>query len=178
VIQREDRPLELLEDWTRLYSELIDRHDIRGVAAFSKASFARQLAVPGIVMLRATHDGATVAIHLWYAVGNVAYYHLAASDQKGYECSASYALMAFAADYFRDIGIRWLDLGAGPGLSGPSSAGTDGLSRFKRGWSNTTRRAWFCGRILDRQRYQEATRSGSVPETRFFPAYRFPGAFN
>ena len=168
-VERCEQPMQFVDDWTRLYAELIERHRISGMSAFSNASFAKQLTVPGIVMLRAIHDEATVAMNLWYVQGNIAYYHLAVSDQKGYQLNASYALMSFALDHFAESRIRWLDLGAGAGLS---NNGSDGLNRFKRGWSNATRPTFFCGRIFDRQKYAEIVKSFAIPETSYFPAYR------
>jgi hypothetical protein len=80
----------------------------------------------------------------------------------------SYALYWFAIEYFGDK-VRWLDLGAGPGVKGK---GKDGLSQFKRGWSTETRTAFFCGRIFDRARYSEIVRAKGVSTTDYFPAYR------
>ena len=49
---------------------------------------------------------------------------------------------------------------------------TDGLSRFKEGWSSDTRTAYFCGHIFDRDRYAELTSDINISETDYFPAYR------
>lgn len=69
-----------------------------------------------------------------------------------------------------DIGLKRLNLGAGAGLSGD---GTDGLSRFKKGWSTDVRLAYFCGRILQPGLYSELCRQNIAPETtKYFPAYR------
>lgn len=158
-------PASLLEDWVRLYGELVRRHGISGVAAFSTESFERQLAVPGIVALRAAEAGATVGAALWYVDRGVAYWHLAAYSSRGYKLDASYALLAAALEYFSGAGVQWACLGAGAGLEADA---TDGLSRFKAGWASSTRTAYFCGRVLDRQRYA-ALGGGSAS---FFPAYR------
>ena len=50
--------------------------------------------------------------------------------------------------------------------------GTDGLSRFKRGWSTGTRTAYFCGRIFDHARYSEIMSVEGGGTTDYFPAYR------
>ena len=53
AVERMSAPSELLGDWLRLYGELVQRHRITGISAFSAESFSRQLAVPGIVAFRA-----------------------------------------------------------------------------------------------------------------------------
>jgi Acetyltransferase (GNAT) domain len=161
-------PSTLVDDWTALYRELIDRHRITGPAAFSRDSFAAQLRVPGIAALRALEDGVTVGATLWYVVGDVAYYHLGAYSARGYELAASFALFDRGLERFAAEGVAWASLGAGAGLDG---ALEDGLTRFKRGWATTTRTAYLCGRILQRGVYDElsAARSSGTP---YFPAYR------
>lgn len=162
-------PTELLEDWTRLYGALIERHQITGIAAFSRESFARQLKVPGIVAFRASHDNRTVGMLLWYAQENRAYYHLGAFHQIGYNLGASFALFNYSLDYFGRHGFDWLDLGAG---AGSEPGAESGLTRFKHGWSTGVRMAYFCGRIFDRQKYDEIVRAKRVSKTNYFPAYR------
>lgn len=54
-------PLELLREWVDLYSMLIRRHHIRGIAKFSIDSFAKQLAVPGAVAFRVSYHPSTPA---------------------------------------------------------------------------------------------------------------------
>ncbi|PYS84869.1 MAG: hypothetical protein DMF67_03065 [Acidobacteria bacterium] len=162
-------PAEFLDDWVALYGVLVERHGIAGVAAFSRESFAGQLAVPGVAALRAVRDGETLGMLLWYVQGEVAYYHLGAYSERGYELLASFALFSHAIDYFRRRGLRWLNLGGGAGAEGGSASG---LSRFKRGWATGVRTAYFCGRVLDRGRYEEIVRAKKIPPTSYFPAYR------
>jgi hypothetical protein len=163
-----DDPLHFVDDWNNLYANLIKRHGIQGLSAFSATSFKAQLAVPGISMFRATHDDETVGMTLWYADRDVAYYHLGAYTDTGYELEASFALFWRVLDHFASQGLRWLNLGAGAGLANQ----TDGLTRFKRGWSTGTRPAYFCGRIFDRMKYEEALRARNVGLSEYFPAYR------
>ena len=119
----------VLDDWIELYDVLINRHQIHGIASFSKQSFVEQIQVPGIVVFRAMADGTTVGMLLWFVMGNIAYYHLGAYSDKGYELNASFALFAFAIDYFADMGLCWLNLGSG---TGTHVTNDDGLSRFKK----------------------------------------------
>ncbi|MEY2562658.1 MAG: hypothetical protein QOH88_851 [Verrucomicrobiota bacterium] len=163
-------PETLLEEWTQLYANLIDRHAITGIARFSHSSFAQQLRVPGIVAFRALQGGQTVGISLWYTRADVGYYHLAAYSEEGYRLRASFALFWKAIEYFAAAGLRWLDLGAGAGAANNAD---DGLTRFKRGWTNTTRMAYLCGRVFNEAKYRElsAARNPS-PQNRYFPSYR------
>jgi GNAT acetyltransferase-like protein len=162
-------PADHLEAWTSLYATLIERHGITGVSAFSRASFERQLAVPGIVAFRAVREGATVGMLLWYVDRNVAYYHLGAYSDAGYELRASFALFSAAIEHFSGQ-VRWLNLGAGAGATGD---GSDGLTRFKRGWATGTRTAYFCGRILAPRRYASLAAMRPAPPTSYFPVYRY-----
>jgi hypothetical protein len=47
-----------------------------------------------------------------------------------------------------------------------------GLTRFKRGWATGTRPVYFCGRIFQRERYEQLARQGGAPVSGYFPAYR------
>jgi hypothetical protein len=50
------------------------------------------------------------------------------------------------------------------------------LSRFKNGWANDRRTAWFCGRILARGKYARLIASRKVTVPDYFPNYRHPEA--
>lgn len=162
---------DVLDDWAQLYDALVRRHDIQGPAAFSREAFALQLSTPGIVVLRATSAGRTVGMLLWFVRDDIAYYHLGAYTAKGSAARASYALMDLAIEYFTGKGLRWLDLGGGAGLGEPDAGE---LERFKRGWANSTRMAYLCGRIFDRpafERLVDETGTWAL-EPQYFPAYR------
>ncbi|MFV9507932.1 MAG: GNAT family N-acetyltransferase, partial [Oscillochloridaceae bacterium umkhey_bin13] len=164
-----DEPQLWLGAWNQLYANLIERHAIRGIARFSPESFAQQIATPGLVMFRATHQGEVVGLILWYCQGDVGYYHLAAYSEQGYALRSSFALFWYAITYFASQGLGWLSLGAGAGVGQP---GNDGLTRFKQGWSTGTRMAYFCGRIFDQSRYRLLTESKGGAPSSYFPAYR------
>jgi Acetyltransferase (GNAT) domain len=168
-VEESDKPNESLDDWTDLYAELVKRHSITGLTAFSRESFAKQLRVPGIVVLRAVHDDATVGMLLWYRQEDRAYYHLGAYSSRGYELGASFALFDHAIKYFAERRIAWLSLGSGAGVA---TGGEEGLSRFKQGWSTGARTAYFCGRIMNQKKYREILENRHITETGYFPAYR------
>lgn len=169
-VEQPASPYAVLDEWTQLYANLIDRHSITGIARFSHASFAQQLRVPGIAAFRARHGGQTVGISLWYTRVDVGYYHLGAYSAEGYRRRASFALFWRAIEYFAATGLRWLDLGAGAGAANNAD---DGLTRFKRGWTNTTRMAYLCGRVFDEVKYRELSAARNLsPQNHYFPSYR------
>jgi hypothetical protein len=165
-------PSALLGDWVRLFGVLARRHGIRGIRAFSERAFSQQLAVPGIVAFEAREiaTGEVVGMDLWIVQRDIAYYHLAAFSERGYELSTSYATKWRALDYFSDK-VRYLLLGAAPG-TGAGALADDGLTKFKRGWSTDTRTNFFCGKILDSAVYAKLVRDNNAEGTSFFPAYR------
>jgi len=173
-------PLRWLDDWCTLYQNLCARHEIRGLPALSRAAFRCQLAVPGLLALRASAGAETLGMVLWYRQGDVAYYHLAAYSDEGYRQRASFPLFWLAFERLAAAGVRWAGLGAGPSSSSPSpsssgaaaSQGTDGLVRFKRGWSTGTRTTYLCGRIFRPDTYRALARERGFEESRYFPAYR------
>ena len=174
TVERCENPTSRLEEWFGLYSALIRRHQISGIRAFSRGSFAKQLGTPGMVCFRALRDRQTVGMILWYLQNSVAYYHLGAYTDEGYELRASFALFHKALEYFAASGLKYANLGAGAGLG---AAADDGLSRFKRGWSTCVRTAYLCGRIFDQQEYDRLVRARGIGATDYFPAYR-KGEFN
>ncbi len=169
-IKHTNSPDFLLNRWLQLYSNLIERHNIRGIARFSKDGFKKQLTTPGIRATWAEYEDIVIGIVLWYKMKNNVFYHLAAYDETGYRMKASYAIFNYALQIFREEGVEFVNLGAGAGLT---NSGNDGLTRFKKGWANTTRPVYFCGRIFNTTLYNTLTRAGSQKASQsFFPAYR------
>lgn len=164
-VEKCEDPARFLHEWTGLYANLARRHELTGIRAFSWDVFSRQLNTPGLVMFRAASEGETVGMHLWFVSGGVAYSHLAASSARGYELMAAYGLYRTAIEHFAGK-VSWLNLGAGAGEE------TGGLSRFKKGWSTGTRTAYFCGKVLDPEKYDELAKKNGNPEVGYFPAYR------
>jgi hypothetical protein len=168
-VERCHDPIQFVGDWTGLYQNLITRHRISGIRAFSMAAFEKQFKVPGIIAFRAIHREHTIGMTLWYVRDNVGYYHLGAYSDMGYRLRASFALFWTGLDYFMASGVRWVNLGSAAGIQ---SRADEGLTRFKRGWSTGTQTAYFCGRILKRERYWEITKTKNIPATDYFPGYR------
>ncbi|MDU8944070.1 hypothetical protein [Ovoidimarina sediminis] len=155
-----------------LYSHLIDKRAIEGVATLSPAIIARHLALPGARLFeaRSTATGETLGAAIWFEMGEVAYLHLQAQSPEGYSQRAGYALYAAAFEAFRGR-VRWLDWG---GAAGTVEDPSDGLYRFKKGWASATRQTWICGKILDPARYDALTQAHGATGSAFFPAYRSP----
>ena len=168
-----ENPGDKLADWQRLFANLVARHDISGLRAFSPKSFERQFEAPGLVAFEATVNGETVGLDLWYVQGDVAYGHLVAFSDLGYKSRASYATKWTLLNYFRDK-VRWVNLGGAPGVS---EKGTSGLDSFKSGWSTGTKTAFFCGSILREDDYRQLSATSGSSDSDFFPAYR-AGEFN
>jgi hypothetical protein len=165
-------PIQYLDEWTELYQHLIDRHVLQGIKAFSRSSFEKQLRVPKPIIIRALHDGQPVAAHVWYVQGEVAYSHLLAVSPEGYELNASYAVYWEAITRATEIfgpAVRWLNLGAGAGVD---IGADDGLTRFKRGWTDVTRPVFFCCRVLDEDKYAALVAATGRRHPAYFPAYR------
>lgn len=168
TLERVGEPASLTDEWVELYGQLVDRHGLTGLHAFSRHCLERQLTVPGLRMFSATAEGRVVGLHLWYVQGDVAHGHLGATSQLGYELMASYALYAFAIEQLRHE-VRWLALGSSPGHT--ESDQMDGLRRFKQGWATGTRQVYLCGKVLQPDAYNRLTTAAHA-EPGYFPGYR------
>lgn len=161
-------PVDLLDEWMALYEVLISRHKITGIQTFSRQSFEQQLALPSVTAFCSFLDDRIIGMHLWIRGNDIVYSHLTAFHEDAYQLNASYALYSYAIDYFAGR-VRWLDLGSGAGFEDNAN---DGLSKFKRGWSNAERTVYLCGRIFDRTTYDLLVQQHNIKPTTFFPAYR------
>jgi Acetyltransferase (GNAT) domain len=163
-----ERPWEHLDDWVRLYANLSRRHSISGLRAFSRAAFEKQLKTPGLVMFGATAGDEIVGLDLWFVQGDVAYGHLAAFSDLGYELRASYATKWTMLNYFLGR-VSWVNL---TGSSGISAGEMDGLAKFKSGWSTTTKAVYLCKRIFQPEIYGTLAGERRTSTEGYFPAYR------
>jgi len=162
-------PIKYITEWMNLYGNLIERHHIRGMRAFSEESFRGQLTTPGMILFVGKRQGEVVGAHFVAMHSDVAYSHLAAFSPDGYQNFSAYGIYWITLEYLAKQGIRYFDLGAAAGLD---AAADDGLDRFKRGWSTATRLVYFCGKIFDRERYAAICQDCKIGETDYFPAYR------
>jgi len=154
-------------EFSSLYEQLVRRKELDGISAFSRWSLQQQLNVPGMILFRATYRGELAGMHICLEGADRAYSHLTAINDLGRRSGASYALYAAAIEYFRSR-VRWFSLGGSAGVVEQA----DGLSFFKRGWSNETRMAYFCGKISDERQYAKLVDERNLKGWGFFPAYR------
>ena len=162
-------PSRHLREWSSLYDNLVRRHNITGIRAFSPESFLRQLSVRGMVLFLARLDGEVVGAYVVATCDDVAYSHLSAFSDVGYRIRAAYALRWTALEYLSGRKVRYVDMG---GTAGLDDERTSGLAKFKSGWSSETRPVYFCGRILDPETYGTIVRAKASREDGYFPAYR------
>ncbi len=160
-------PKEYFAEWFTLYQFLIDRHQISGIRAFSEKSFDILLGTSGLEMFIARFENKVVGAELWLVDRNIGYEHLAAISPNGYKLNASYALHLTVMNYFSKS-LGYLDFGSGSGLK----PGADGLTWFKRGWTNETKPVYFCGCILDKEKYIQIVQANKLANTNYFPLYR------
>jgi hypothetical protein len=168
------QPAQYLDDWIRLYDNLICRHNIKGMNTFSPKCFEIQLNMPGMVMFLGRWEGEIVGAMLIYIQDEAAHIHLSAFTNEGYKIRASYGIHWKALLYLNEQGVRYVDVG---GVAGIEEDPLDGLAIFKRGWSNDRRMVYFCGRVFDQQKYDSICRQVQVDNVDYFPAYR-SGVFN
>jgi hypothetical protein len=158
---------EHLDAWWALYQELVRRHRITGLLAFSRSYFEALARLQGLVTVGAFAEEGLVSAHLWVRHEALVYSHMAASSEAGYAIGAAYAVHGHALRLFGESGATTADLGG----TRRSKDADDGLAAFKRGFANRSVRNWLCGRILDAKRYQAlCDRLGRASD--FFPAYR------
>ena len=157
-----------LEEWVRLYDCLIKRHQITGIRAFSRQSFAKQIAIPNTRYFQINHNGSCVGAHLYYIQGNIAYSHLSAFTQQGYDLGAPYAGKWFSINHLQSI-VRWVNYGGG---TASKNSEISGLDEFKHRWSSTTGKAYYCGKILNRKIYDTIIESKGAVKKDWFPVYR------
>ena len=160
-------PENFLDEWLVLHQNLVNKHSIAGISAFSNSAFEKQMRIPGLVVIKALHHDVPVGAQLWFTHGNVAFGHAQAFSDTGYELGASYALYWYSIQYFADK-VQWCNYG---GIAGVQDDDESELAQFKKGWSTGTRTSYLCGRIINRDRYNQLTATDHT-KTDFFPAYR------
>lgn len=167
-VDRCPNPKDFIGDWMVLYNQLVKNHDIKGIRKFSRNSFTKQMNVPGLTLFRSVHEGRTIGMSLWYEQQDHAYYHLGVSSEKGYDLRASFGMLMTALKFFHNR-VSYIDLGGNSGLVENKS---DGLARFKKGWSNDSRMAYLCGVIFNQDQYNHLVDIKRIDSGIYFPLYR------
>ena len=165
VSTREIRLADHAQDWLHLYAALEAKHDVGGVHAFPAAHHHCLAQLPGVRTFGAFVEDRLVSAHLFITHAGYAVSHLAASTPEGYAARAAYAVNARAILELEDCDL--INFG---GASGAQDDPTDGLARFKRGFSNRVAASKLCGSVLDPKAYESL--SSGFEGGAFFPAYR------
>jgi hypothetical protein len=156
-----------IDEWEYLYTCLISRHRINGFRTFSKFSFEKQLSIPNTHYFRVLQDGLVVGGNIYFIQDHIAYAHLSAFTEIGYDLGAPYAVKGFAMNYFQEK-IQFINFGGSTGKQNERN----GLDEFKKGWSNRVEKSYFCGKVLNKDRYQELNQRRFKNKTDWFPSYR------
>lgn len=164
-----DNPPSYLDAWNELYKNLIKRHHINDLRAFSYNSFRYQLKIPTSLVLAGKLYNEVIAMQIWFIKSNVAYNHLFAMSEIGYKTFTSYALYMESFRVLKKT-VRYLSLGGASGLDNRTETGLD---LFKKGWSNTTKPVFFCGKIINQDLYNRITEEKKVKDKTYFPLYRY-----
>lgn len=170
VVRAEQMDLKThLPAWIDLYKTLVLRHGLKGLHDFPARHFETLAELENITTFGAWLDDKLVSCHIWAHHNGYAISHLAASSDKGYKSRAAYAVNDLALQHFSTG--KLLNFGGG---AGHTESATDGLAKFKKGFSNRTANAYICGAILDQKRYDELLKKRGLDQkqTDFFPAYR------
>lgn len=160
-------PSALVDDWMDLQARSRHAAHASGVNRLSRDEAARLFDLPEIVILRALDRGRTVGMHVEIQQGDVVFGHFATYDPDAYRLGVSPALHLCELEHFTGR-ARWYDHGGVPGTEDANN----GLSRFKQDFSNTTRTAFLCGSVLDRDAYDRLSAQGITAKDFYFPAYR------
>lgn len=155
---------DFIEEWIKLYQNLIDKHEIKGIQAFSREYFL-ELQNTNPLMFGAFIDETLVSSHLWFEYSGYGYSHLAASNEIGYKLSAAYPVIDASLKYFRESGVKMVDLGGDSGITDTKGK----LTFFKKGFSNMSKFCYLCGKIIDKSIYDQLSLN---LDTKYFPAYR------
>ncbi len=159
-----------LDEWARLYDALTATLKLEGLHAFPHEHHQAIASMEGVIAVGAWLDKELVSCHVWVDDGQYMHSHLVASNEKGYEFRAAYAVNDTSIQYFANR--KLLNFGGGAGNIVGSD---DGLARFKKGFSNDVAGSYICGVILDKDKYQQLVDARALSQpTNFFPAYRAP----
>jgi len=157
-----------IDEWVQLYKCLIEHHHINDLRKFSRQAFEKQIAIPKTHFFKVLYQDSIVNGLLFYLQNGVAYSHLSASTPKGYKLSASYAAKWTAINSLSEK-VKFINFGGG---QSSNKTELSGLDLFKEGWSNQTGQSYFCGSVLNVDKYAKITAMKGKLNSTWFPAYR------
>lgn len=155
-----------------MYDNLVERHDIKegSWTAYSREQIKMLLEVPGSVLFRVLHYNNifhlpdVVNYSLFYIDGPNVYYQLSSMSSKGYKANANFIMMHEAITFFKGLGFDKLLLGAVP------DGGSDGLLRFKKGFSTSSSWNYIIKHVNNQPLYDKLCEGKE--DNGFFPLYR------
>jgi hypothetical protein len=74
--------------------------------------------------------------------------------------------------YLSGKGIQYFNLG---GVTWIKDKMGNGLTQFKRCWSNRRSTVYFCDRVFDGRKYESICQQNQLGQVEYFPAYRGGG---
>jgi ribosomal protein S18 acetylase RimI-like enzyme len=160
-VEVEDAPSDVGAIWAALHGSPLPGAEL----GLSSPALEGQLQLPGCVAFTVQAEDGPVAAAVVYVTGDHAYLHALAADREGERLGAPYALVQTILEDMAGRGLRSLDLGA---------ARDD--AAFMAGWTEQTRPAYRCGRIVDRVAYEELAAATETTGGACFPVYRDPAA--
>ena len=163
-----DDPESFIDEWTLLHGHLANKHDITGIRAFSHRAFLTQFRTPGFALLRAVYEQRTIAAMMFFLQDDVAHAHVLGCSPEGYARRALYAIIWHTYECFGNS-VRWCNLMGVPDGDGPQ---INNIRMFKRGWTQLTKTAYLCGRVLNRDKYDQLTALYAAGNINYFPIYR------
>ena len=150
-----------------LFRAQLARHGGSAADGNAEAQIAALAMLPGTRVFGALRVGQLAAFVAFVSGRDVAYSHIAGTDEAARADGAHHACYAAGLAHFAD---RPVDLGGVPGLTDDPA---HGLALFKAGFANRRAMAFLCGAILDPDAYAEfAAAHGESGD--YFPAYRAP----
>jgi hypothetical protein len=160
-------PAGLVGDWLALWDRSRHAQDSSGENRLSREAAERLFSLPGVTVLCAIDRERTVGMHVEVQQGDIVHGHFATYDPEYYRFGVSTLLTVFELEHFASR-ARFYNHGGVPG----TRDGQNGLSRFKRDFSNTTRMAFLCGSVFDSAAYDRLAGHKAASQPGFFPAYR------
>ena len=156
---------EVIEEWNSFYSNLISRHNITGIQTFHPKAFDAIKNSDKLVTFAVYHEDKPINLHICIIHNQYAYSHLNAASELSYKLGASYLVYDAFINYFKDNGYAAIDVGGGAGVNETSN----GMTKFKQGFSNAEKDCYICGKVLNENVYNQLSKDKVGA---FFPLYR------
>lgn len=161
---------DLLDPWVDLYARFIAPRTVEGALHRFSRGYHQAVAQHGAELWTCWLGEELVAAAIWVRFGPVAYYHLAAANDRGRSASAGYVAVDAAVRALLAEGVEVVVLGSG--LSRQDALPCS-LERFKAGFGTDAKTNFIIGYVLDPVRYRHLA-ANAVAGYDYFPAYRSP----